>query len=552
MPTRRNFLALSASSVAVLGLGTAGLAACADDSSSPAAGGTGTPHSGGSIILATTAEPDSWDLHVSVSTLSALTLRAVYDSLVHQKRDGSVEPWLATSWKISADGRSYTFVLRDDVTFHDGTPFNAEAVKVNLDHVVAPATKSRNAKTLLGPYQGTDVVDEHTVVIRLSSPYSPLLSGLASPYLGFHSPTVLRTRASEIAAGGRALVSTGPFVFTQLTPGQQAVFTRRKGYRWAPKSVRDQGDAYLDRYTVQFLTDDAARVGALTSGQLDVADQIPATRLAQLRGQPGITLVSRDQIGAPFTYALNTSRAPFNDRNVRLAVQSGVDVRSITKGLFQGAYSNGWSALSSSTPGYDRSVENTWKYDQNKALSLLAKAGYTATDSAGYRTRDGQRLRATLAYAAEYTTEEQKNYHTALKDALKQIGLEVVLRPLATAQIIATLASGDYDLGAGAANATDASILRTLFYSSKLPGDGGANTTRIRDTEIDGWLDQALRSQNTAEQNVLYGKVQRKVIAEAYILPTFVGKRTYGLRSRVSGFALDADNLPRLADVWVG
>ncbi|WP_261566745.1 ABC transporter substrate-binding protein [Frankia gtarii] len=543
---------MTASSVAALGLGTVGLAACADDGTSSApGGGGGTPKSGGSITFATTAEPDSWDLHVSVSTLSALTLRAVYDSLVNLRTDGTVEPWLAKSWKVSDDGLSYTFVLRDDVTFHDGTPFNAQAVKANLDHVVAPATKSRNARTLLGPYQRTEVVDDHTVVVRLGSAYSPLLNGLASAYLGFHSPAVLRAHAADIASGGKAVVSTGPFEFTQLTPGQRAVFTRRKGYRWAPKSLRDQGEAYLDQYTVEFLTDDATRIGALTSGQLDVADQVPATRLAQLRGQAGITLISRDQVGAPFTYALNTTKPPFNERDVRLAVQAGVDVRSITKGLFLGAYNNGWSALSSSTPGYTRSVENTWKYDKNRAIGLLQKAGYTATDGAGYRTRNGQRLSATLAYAAEFTTEEQKNYHTALKDALKQIGIELVLRPLDTAGIVQALGSGDYNVGAGAATATDASILRTLFYSSKLPADGGANVTRIKDAEIDGWLDEALRTQDPATQNALYAKVQRKVIAEAFILPTFIGKRTYGLRDRVRGFELAANNLPTLQDVWV-
>ncbi len=103
----------------------------------------------------------------------------MYDSLVHLKPDGTFEPWLAKSWKVSDDALSYPFVLRDDVTFQDGTPFDAQAVKANFDHVVAPATKSRNAKTLLGPYQRTDVVDKHTVVVHLSTPYSPLLGGRA-------------------------------------------------------------------------------------------------------------------------------------------------------------------------------------------------------------------------------------------------------------------------------------------------------------------------------------------------------------------------------------
>ncbi|WP_131792645.1 ABC transporter substrate-binding protein, partial [Candidatus Protofrankia datiscae] len=433
MHSRRNFLTLSVGSLAAFGLGS-GLVACAEDSSPSETGGT--PKSGGSITFATTAEPDSWDLHVSVSTLSSLILRDVYDSLVHQKTDGTFEPWLAKSWEISDDGLKYTFQLRDDVTFHDGTPFNAEAVKANFDHIVDPATKSRNSKTLLGPYDRTEVTGDFSLIVHLKSPHSPLLGALASTYLGFHSPAVLRANPADIASGGKFLVSTGPFTSSSLTAGQNAVFTRRPGYRWAPASAPHPGEAYLDQYVVQFLTDDAARVGALTSGQLDVADQIPATRIAQLRGQPNIKLVSRETIGSPFTYSLNVTKAPFDNRDVRVAFQSAVDTEAITQGLFQGVYSSGRSALTSSTPGYDKSVEGIWGYDKNRAISLLEKAGFTATDGEGYRTRDGQRLSVTLAYAASFTTEEQRNFHTALKDALKQVGFELVLRPLDTPSIV--------------------------------------------------------------------------------------------------------------------
>ncbi|MGI8305828.1 ABC transporter substrate-binding protein [Saccharopolyspora hattusasensis] len=547
MYSRRKFLALSAGTLAA-GLGATGLAACA---SGPDSAAGGAAKSGGNLAFATTGEPDSWDVHVSVSTLSALALRAVYDSLVNRKQDGTFEPWLAKAWQISADGLAYTFVLRDDVTFHDGTQFNAQAVKDNLDHVVAPATKSRNAKTLLGPYAGTDVLDEHTVRIRLSSPYSPLLGGLASPYLGFHSPAVLRANAAGIAAGGKSVVSTGPFQFSSLIPGQRAVFTRRTGYLWSPPSQARQGDAYLDQYSVEFISDDAARVGALTSGQLDVADQVPATRLAELRTQSAITLTGRDNLGSPFTYSLNTTKAPFDDKTVRLAFQSAVDTKSITQGLFQDAYTSGSSALTSSTPGYDPSVGNTWGYNRDQAVQLLEQAGYAATDGDGYRTRDGQRLSVTLAYAAEYTTQEQKNYHTALKDAVKQVGIELVLRPLDTAGIVQALGSGDYHVGAAAPTGTDASLLRSLFHSTQLPSAGGANVSRAHDPEIDGWLDQALKAQDTAAQNQLYSKVQHKVLTEAYILPTYVGKRTYGAQARVKGFGLGSDNIPLLLDVWV-
>ncbi|WP_086055553.1 ABC transporter substrate-binding protein [Protofrankia coriariae] len=458
---------------------------------------------------------------------------------------------MAKSWEISDDGLRYTFQLRDDVTFHDGTPFNAEAVKANFDHIVDPATQSRNSKTLLGPYDRTEVTGDFTAVVHLKSPYSPLLGVLSSTYLSFHSPAVLRANPADIASGGKFLVGTGPFVSSSLTSGQNAVFTRRPGYRWAPASAGHPGEAYLDQYVVQFLADDAARVGALTSGQLDVADQIPATRLAQLRGQPGIKLVSRESVGSPFTYSLNVTKAPFTERDVRIAFQSAVNAEAITQGLFQGTYSNSRSVLTSSTPGYDKSVEGIWGYDKNRAISLLEKAGFTTTDGDGYRTRNGERLSVTLAFAASFTSEEQRNYHTALKDAVKQVGFEVVLRPLDTPSIVQAFATGDYHLGSGSPSAIDGSILRTLFYSSQLPGVGGANAARVNDPEVDGWLDEALRTRDVAGQNVLYGKVQHKVLAEAYVLPTFVSKRTYGVQERVQGFALGAGNLPTLSDVWV-
>jgi peptide/nickel transport system substrate-binding protein len=106
----------------------------------PATAG-GPPKRGGTVTFGTTGAPDSWDLHVSVSSISAVVLRNVYDSLVYQKPGGTFEPWLAKSYEVSPDGLQYTFVLRDDVTFSDGTKFNAQAVKENFDHIVAPATQ---------------------------------------------------------------------------------------------------------------------------------------------------------------------------------------------------------------------------------------------------------------------------------------------------------------------------------------------------------------------------------------------------------------------------
>jgi peptide/nickel transport system substrate-binding protein len=548
MSSRSRLLGFAAT---LLTAAAVGLAGCAAGGAAPEQAG-GTPQRGGTLTFGTTGEPDSWDVHVSVSSLSALALRSVHDSLVHQKADGTFEPWLAKSWTVSDDGLRYTFQLREDVTFSDGTKFDAEAVKANFDHIVDPATKSRNAKTIIGPYAGTEVAGPFTAVVTFKSPFSPFLSAASSPYLGFHSPKTLAEHKGDIAAGGKNVVGTGPFVFTELKAGQEAVFTRREGYAWAPGGGTDKAEAHLDSFRLQFLADDAARVGALSSGQLDLADQVPATRLAELRAQNRVGLKDRDNVGAPFTYNFNVTKAPFDNEDVRHAIQSAVDTEAITKGLFQGAYSRAWSVLTASTPGYAAEVEGSWGYDQAKAKSLLDKAGYTAADADGYRTRDGKRLALDLVYASEFTSKEQLNYHTALKDSLKQVGVELVLKPLDTPSIVQAFGTGGYHLGAFSFTAPDGSLLRTAFHSTSLPGNGGSNVSRVSDPELDGWLDEALRTPDVTARNALYAKVQRKVLAEALVLPTFVGKRSFGVQPRVHGFELDVQNLPNLERVWVG
>ena len=161
------------------------------------------------------------DIHSSQLDVASLVLRNAFDSLVAQDASGAFVPWLASSWTISEDELEYVFQLREDVTFHDGEPFNAQAVKANFDHVVAPETASAQAASLIGYaedggyYVGTEVLGEFEVAITFSQPYAPFLHGLSLPQLGFYSPVVLTENAADLKAGGPGVtVGTGPFVLS--------------------------------------------------------------------------------------------------------------------------------------------------------------------------------------------------------------------------------------------------------------------------------------------------------------------------------------------------
>ncbi|WP_175087728.1 ABC transporter substrate-binding protein [Candidatus Frankia nodulisporulans] len=403
------------------------LVACSSGSApaAPDAASAGPPVAGGSLTYAIDTEPTCFDIHVSPQDITAAIQRNVFDSLVSEDTAGTFHPWLATSWTIAPDHRSYTFTLRKGVTFSDGTPFNAQAVKANFDHIVAPATKSRFASSLLGPYTGTDVVDDSTVRVNFSSPFSPFLQGASTAYLGFYSPKALAANSSRLCAGGPASVGTGPFLFTRYTRGQSIVLSKNPAYRWAPENARHSGPAYLDTLTIRILKENSARVGSLTSGQVDLAGAVPPANVRTVEANSRLQVLRRDAPGSPYSLYLNTALAPFTDVRVRQAFQRGVNIDQDVKTVYFGQYRRSWSPLTAVTPSYDASLENSWPYDPAKANQLLDQAGWTARDSAGYRTRDGRRLTLVWPLLASAVREQRDVLGQAIQADLKKLGIEL-------------------------------------------------------------------------------------------------------------------------------
>jgi peptide/nickel transport system substrate-binding protein len=524
-----------------------GLAACTSGGAATTETGT---RDGGTLTYAAASSPDSWDPHVSPASMTGLLLRPVFDSLVEQTPDGDFAPWLATSWRVSDEGRTYTFELRQDVTFSDGVRFDAQAVKENFDHIVAPETASKSAAALMGPYERTEVLSEFVAAVHLKAPYSSFLQAVSTTYLGFHSPKSLREHAGDLSSGGSFVVSTGPFVFTSVTPGQQAVFRRRDDYAWGPASAGHTGPAHLAQVTVKFLTESATRVGALTSGQVDVADEIPSVRLESLRGQNGLDVVRTGRPGVPYSYYLNTERAPFNDINARRAVRSAIDMDAIVKGVFQGEYKRAFAPLTSSVAS-DKTLDGSWSYDKAEAEQLLDQLGYTGRDADGYRTKDGKRFSIQMPYVQTFVSAEHHTFDVAVQDALKQVGIELVLVPLDSASSQGRTRSGDYDVFAFSWDGADPGVLYTLFHSSKQFATGGANGARVHDAQLDALLEAARAETDQTKRVAIYHQIQKRVTEQAYSVPAYVSVRDTGTRGRVHNLTFDVRGWPDFYDVRV-
>lgn len=479
------------------------------------------------------------DIHSTQLDVGSLVLRNVFDSLVAQNAEGDFVPWLAKDWQISDDGLQYTFELRDDVTFHDGERFDAEAVKANFDHVVDPDTASAQAANLLGYaeedgfYKETVVVDEFTVRLEFVKPYAPLLQGLTLPQLGFYSPKVLAERADDLRAGGPDVtVGTGPFVLTEYTPDQELVFTANEDYAWSPEGAAHQGRAASDRLVIRILPEASARVGAITSGDVDVATDFTPEMAEQVGDD--ITVNSLELPGIPYSLYINEGHGVFADQRVREAFRIGFDLDAAVAGIYKGQLDRGWSVLAPTTPNaYEPTIEGSWLHDAAEAGRLLDAAGWTGRDAEGYRTKDGQRLSARwIAWTP--VPDDRAALGDLIQSDLREIGFELVRDVLEPAQYNEAYGPREFDVTDWGFSGPDADVLRSHLHS------GGFQTvSTVEKPEIDALLEQAVATSDTAERERIYRQLQLWNNEQVLIVPLVVPTEITVAKPTVKGLEFD-------------
>ena len=484
------------------------------------------------------------DPHSSQLDVSALVMRNVLDSLVAQDLNGEFVPWLAKSWEISDDELEYTFSLRDDVTFHDGEPFNAEAVKANFDHVTAEETVSAQAASMIGysadggSYIGTEVIDEYTVQMTFSAPYAPFLQAVSTASLGFYSPKVLAEKADQLKTGGPDItVGTGPFVLAEYTPDQELVFTANPDYQWAPANADHSGPSDLETLTVAIVPEAAVRTGALTSGEAQVATDISPSTVSQFGDD--VSVNSIELPGLPYSLFLNEKYGVFGDEKVREAFSIGFDLDAAIDSVFFGQYTRAWSILGPTSPNsYDPSLEGSWPFDADKANTLLDEAGWTGRDSDGYRTKDGERLSARWIAWTPIADD-----HAALADViqsdLKKIGFEIVREPLEPAAYNEQYGPKTFDITDWNFPAVDADILRNHLHSA-----GFQNASQVSDPTVDAVLEYAVATSDLAERSAKYQELQQWNATHNAIVPIYVPSLITAESSTVTGLTFDLYGRP--------
>lgn len=481
-----------------------------------------------------TLEPSGFDPHINQSSELGIIFRQVYDTLVYRDpTTREIVPGLATSWGISEDGLSYTFTLRDDVVFHDGTPFNAQAVAANLERIFDtsdPGLASQRSRFMLGSFNGYDIIDDNTIRLRLSQPYSPLLDSLSQVYLGVGSPAAFEEYGRDVYQFYQ--VGTGPYILEEFVPGDRIVLRINPDYTWGP-AFMSRPDNAPQQITYRFYTDPATRRPVLEAQEVDVIGELVPTDARSLVGSSDFRILPTPVAGQPLQFLMNTTQYPTDNTTFRQALIYATSREEIVDTVFQGFSPVAWGPLTANTLYYSRDMQGVYPHNAQEARDLLASIGFEDMDGNGFLDTPEGDLEVVIVHASWGFLPETVQL---IQDQWREIGVRAVLEPVAGfPALIARANEGDYNLIAFNSFGYDPSLLNEYFLSN-----GSNNFTNFRSPELDELLLQATRELSPSVRRGLYGQIQAAIMNQALILPIRDYVNLNAASSTVQGLEFDA------------
>lgn len=536
-----------------------GLVLCATLFVAPVAGAE--PVDGGHLTIAFYSSiQDTADLCKATAVFTKMIVANALDTLIAKDpATGLYYPGLAKAWEISPDGVSITLYLREDVTFHDGTPFNAEAVKANFDHIAnTPDCAGKEAYSKLGvgsSLAGYQVLDEYTIQITYNQINARMVENMADPFVGaMHSPTAFVQYGADY--GQEALVGTGPFVFVEWTGDQgKAVFSRNPDYNWAPEFYSHQGPAYLEGFTVQGIGDVTTRAAVVEIGDVDMAIVQPGDYL-RLIDQPGFKgwLQSRKGWG---DLSINLSNPILADLRVRQAIAHAIDKVAINMSpVFQGLGEIKYGEFTEGIWGSDPSPEEVFgpynlSYNPARSEELLEAVGWLDTDNNGIReahdvagVEDGTELHL-LNLVRDY----EKAYHEIIQGMLAEVGIDVEVRVHDFATRETLLFAGEFDIAPWPTTAQSFLAFNEEMHSQTVPF---YNIGFYGNPVVDALLDGALATTDPDLQREYYRLVAIQVLKDLASIPTVKANNTWIMADYVKDVKSDLMSVGfDLYDAWL-
>ncbi|WP_125154065.1 ABC transporter substrate-binding protein [Clostridium rectalis] len=484
---------------------------------------------GKTLIYAQGADPRGLDPAYVDDGESAKIIANIYEGLVKYKENSTeLEPCLAKEWTVSKDGKEYTFKLREGVKFHDGTDFNADAVKYNIERQLPPKVKEDMpyASFTFGEVKKVEKVDDFTIKIILKEPYTPFLANLAMCLAApICSPDAIEKNKGNI---NEYPIGTGPFKFMEWKKGEVITLEKNKNY-WGDK-------AKLDKVIFKFTKENSVRASELMTGSIDIMDGVDPNDVGKIKESKMNIL---NEKGMNINYmAFNCARPPFNDVRLRQAVNYSINKEELVKYLYQGFADVAYTSLPSFIPGFNDKIKS-YEYSPDKAKRILKEKGkenlqikiVTYSNPRPYNPVNGQKL-----------AEAVQNY-------LSKVGIKANIDVYPWKEYKEKVEQGEGDIlfyGWTGDNG-DADNFLSLFDSKEIKSS--LNSAKYINKKVDQLLAKARKTPNGEERNNIYKEIQNLTNKDAPWFPISYAKDMAAYSPKVKNFKMHPTGVVFLKNV---
>jgi peptide/nickel transport system substrate-binding protein len=478
------------------------------------------PTPSGTLTIAQGVDAESLDPYVTTSGASKGMLWTIYDRLVFHDLDLALKPGLATSWK-ALDDSTWELKLRPGITFHNGEPFDANAVKFSFARYVDPSIKNGYA-TLLKPVTEVQVIDPMTVHVKTSEPFAELIETL-SAYVEMLPPKA----AADPNAVASKPIGTGPYKFVSWTPNDRFV-VQAAGPHWnvSPR---------MQQVVFRPIPDSTARINELKSGGVDIITNVPPLELGTLQGAAGISLARATNSGSIILIPSFMNTDVFKKKEVRQALQYAIDKEQLIKVVLRG------EAVPMSSPfpkgvagGYVGGLPQ-YAYDPDKAKALLAQAGYPDGFSFNFKAPDGRYL-------------QDKAVAEAITGQLAKVGIKAELETVEWSTYVQGIVGRKYELFLLSQGGLQVGPAVQTNWSSRIKGiawQGYTNPT------VDGLIDTAAKQVDGPQRVATYEQLMRTAWDDSPWIFLYHQQDIYGVGSRVKNFRPTSEAIVQLGDTQV-
>ncbi len=518
--TKKNWFAAAAGMAASLML----LTACSGG------GDTGGGNADATVRVAIDADQGCLDPGAIDMRVSLHWARQTADSLLYMDPDGAAQPWLATEYEVNEDATEYTFTLRDDVVFQDGSKLDAETVKANFDRLVELGADAFAAQTHLAGYESTEVVDEHTAVVKFSEPNVAFTYGVSTPQLAiFSKESVALTPEQRCAVDG--LQGSGPFAVTDFVPMETITLERNDDYEWGAEGWENRGPASIKNLEFHITQSGSTRTGAALSGELDVVHTINETDAGQLIAA-GFQNSPKPLPAVSASWKINQKSPILADEKVRQALLIGFD-REEMVATKPNLFSPATGVLNSSHP-FHLDQADRLAYDPDAAGELLDEAGWTM-GSDGVREKEGQPLAIEVIVYTEGADTNMEN----VQAQLKKLGVELKISKVDANGQRERWQGLDYDMLIDWNTGPDAGVLESFFMFSNAPA------------EVEEMNAKQFAIADREERIAYVQDLQKLILDHAYMVPLWEENTTPFWSERMDRMSFDVAGVALYSDVTV-